>query len=67
MTIVRNEIRENGVLIRVDEYDDGLSDTPDLSSAIAEIRSQAARLSPTGATAIALNATADALEALVNT
>lgn len=63
MTI--NEIRQNGVLIATEELPDLPDESVDLASAITEIRQQAARLSPTGATAIALNATADALEALI--
>lgn len=59
------EVWNNGTLI--ESYDDGESvpQEIDLATAIAEIRQQAARLSPTGATAIALNATADAIEALI--
>lgn len=63
MTI--NEIRQDGVLISVEEISDDVDNSPNLASAIAEIRQQAARLSPTGATALALNATADALEAFI--
>lgn len=43
---------------------EGRPETLDLTAAVAAIRYQASRLSPTGATAMALNATADALEAL---
>lgn len=59
------EVWNNGEL--VSSYDDGEPEpqTVNLEAAIAEIRQQAARLSPTGATAVALNATADALEAML--
>lgn len=63
MLVTRYDL--NGELI--EQFDDGQPEPQavDLRDTVNQIREQAAKLNQTSATAVALNATADALEALI--